>query len=111
MYHSVISGQESCAFLFSKIARKCLSLKSRTFLAEGRQCYASFIKKLNYPLWLFLCITVNFGILQNVPEHTLSLKNREIIQYVPAKAVCSLPCQRVSKSTGNNFNGLLIKIK
>lgn len=56
-------------------------------------------------------MTVNFGILQNVPEHTLSLKNWEIIQYVPAKAVCSLPCQGVSKSTDNNFNGLLIKIK
>jgi len=70
------------------------------------------IKKLNYALWLFSCITANFNVLQNVPKHTLSLKNGEIIQYVPTKAFwSSLPCQRVSKSTDNSFNGLLIKIK
>lgn len=43
-----------------------------------------------------LNITVNFSVLQNVPEHALSLKNWEIIQYRLAKADCSLACQRVS---------------
>lgn len=53
----------------------------------------------------FQILKVNFSVL---PEHTLSLKNWEIIQQGLQKQIAACPAK---ESADNNFNGLLIKIK